>query len=153
MVQFYPPEKGKYAESMDVLSMMDWDMLSEWDGMHSGTRGADYEEIKNRKLNECLDLLEFRLPGIRQCIDKVYTSSPVTWHGYTATPDGSAYGVAKDYHNPLLTFLSPRTPLKNLLLTGQSLNLHGILGVSKTAVITCGFLPGMENLEKDIVGY
>lgn len=153
MVHFYPPEKGKYAESMDVLSMMDWDMLSAWDGMHSGTRGADYEEIKNRKLNECLDLLEFRLPGIRQCIDKVYTSSPVTWHGYTATPDGSAYGVAKDYHNPLLTFLSPRTPLKNLLLTGQSLNLHGILGVSKTAVITCGFLPGMENLEKDIVGY
>ena len=102
-------------------------------------------------MEECLDLLSVRLPGIRECIDRVYTSSPLTWRSYTATPEGSAYGVAKDYHNPLVTFLSPRTPVSNLLPTGQSLNLHGILGVSKTSVITCGFILGPELLEKEIL--
>ena len=151
MVHFYPPENGRYADCIDVLSLMDWNSIRDWDGMRPGTRGVDYESLKHKKMEECLDLLEVRLPGIRECIDRVYTSSPLTWHSYTATPCGSAYGVAKDYHNPLVTFLSPRTPLSNLLLTGQSLNLHGILGVSKTAVITCGFMPGMESLEKDII--
>lgn len=154
MVHFYPPETpgGKYAECMDVLSLMDWGSISEWDGLNPGTRGPEYGEMKNRKLEECLNLLEVRIPGIRNCIDRIYTSSPLTWRSYTATPDGSAYGVMKDYHNPLVTFLSPRTPVQNLLLTGQSLNLHGILGVSKTAVITCGFIPGMENIETEIIG-
>jgi hypothetical protein len=38
--------------------------------------------------------------------------------------------------------LTPRTPIPNLLLTGQNLNLHGILGVSMTAFLTCSELLG-----------
>lgn len=152
MVHFYPPETNyKYAECIDVLSLMDWSGIAEWADGKPCLRGEDYEALKQKKLEECLDLLSVRLPGIRECIDRVYTSSPLTWRSYTATPEGSAYGVAKDYHNPLVTFLSPRTPVSNLLLTGQSLNLHGILGVSKTSVITCGFILGPELLEKEIL--
>ncbi len=152
MVHFYPPEKphGKYADCIDILSPMDWSIIGEWDGMTPGTRGKEYEALKQKKLDECLDLLDARIHGIRSCIDKAYLSSPLTWHSYTSSPYGSAFGVSKDYHNPLTTFLSPRTPLPNLLLTGQSLNLHGILGVSKTAVITCGCILGAEVLEKEI---
>ncbi len=153
MVHFYPPENNcKYAECIDVMSLMDWSGIAEWKDRKPCLRGETYEAIKKKKLEECLNLLSVRLPRIRECIDRVYTSSPLTWQSYTATPEGSAYGVAKDYHNPLVTFLSPRTPISNLLLTGQSLNLHGILGVSKTSVITCGFILGPEVLEKEILG-
>lgn len=153
MVHYYPPENGgKYAECIDIISPMDWEGICRWENLRPCGRGEEYEALKRKKLDECLDLLEKRLPGIRNCIDTVYTSTPLTWQSYTSTPQGTAYGVVKDYNNPLTTFLSPKTPLKNLLLTGQSLNLHGILGVSKTSVITCGAILGMETLQKEILG-
>jgi all-trans-retinol 13,14-reductase len=70
-------------------------------------------------------------------VEKQYTSTPLTYRDYTLTPCGSAYGVRKDCRNLLMTMLSPRTPIPNLLLTGQNLILHGVEGVTKTAVLTC----------------
>ena len=69
-------------------------------------------------------------------IDRVYTSTPLTYMHYTATQEGSAYGIMKDYNNPMTNILTPRTPIPNLFLTGQNLNLHGILGVSMTTELT-----------------
>lgn len=66
------------------------------------------------------------------------------------TDDGSVYGIIKDYKDPLKTFISPRTKLDNLLLTGQNINLHGILGVSISAIVTCSVLLGMTELIKKI---
>jgi all-trans-retinol 13,14-reductase len=46
-----------------------------------------------------------------------------------------------------MTMLSPRTPIPNLLLTGQSLMLHGIEGVTMTALKTCEELFGQEYIK------
>jgi all-trans-retinol 13,14-reductase len=45
----------------------------------------------------------------------------------------------------MLTILSPRTPIPNLLLTGQNLTLHGIEGVMMTTVLTCAEILGPEH--------
>ena len=70
-------------------------------------------------------------------VEKRYTSTPLTYRDYTHTPCGSAFGLRKDYRNPLMTMLSPRTPVPNLMLTGQNLMLHGVEGVTMTALQTC----------------
>jgi all-trans-retinol 13,14-reductase len=36
--------------------------------------------------------------------------------------------------------------LRNVFLTGQNLNLHGILGVSMTSVLTCMEILGRDSL-------
>ena len=56
------------------------------------------------------------------------------------------YGFVKDADNPMKSFLSPRTRIPNLLFTGQGLNMHGVLGVTISAVVTCGELVGKEHL-------
>lgn len=76
------------------------------------------------------------LPGLAASVESVIVSTPQTWEKYLGLPQGSAYGIAKDFTHPLSTVLSPRTPLENLFLTGQNLNLHGVLGVSMTALYT-----------------
>ena len=80
-------------------------------------------------------------------IEKQYTSTPLTYRDYTLTPCGSAYGVRKDYRNLLMTTLSPRTPIPNLLLTGQNLVLHGVEGVTRTALMTCEELLGKDYIQ------
>ena len=96
-----------------------------------------YEHLKRRMADECIELAERFIPNLSDKYDRRYISTPLTWYDYTATPDGSAYGMRKDYHQPMMTMLSPRTPIPNLLLTGQSLVLHGLQGVVKTAFETC----------------
>ena len=53
-------------------------------------------------------------------------------------------------HDPLRSIILPRTRISNLLFTGQNLNLHGVLGVTASAVITCSELLGLEYLSKKI---
>jgi len=75
-----------------------------------------------------------RLPGLPEAIERFWTSTPQTWERYTGTPGGSAYGIVK--HDPS-DYISPKTPLPWLYLTGQNLGLHGVLGTSVTAFNTC----------------
>ncbi len=60
------------------------------------------------------------------------------------------YGYVKDAENPMRSFLSPETKLENLFFTGQSLNMHGILGVTISAVLTCAQIIGKEKLLQSI---
>ena len=80
------------------------------------------------------------------------TSTPRTYHRYTGTPYGSAYGIRRDCHDLPRTLLSPRTPIPNLLQTGQSVNVHGVLGVTVTAFLTSAELLGRETIRRMLVG-
>jgi all-trans-retinol 13,14-reductase len=60
------------------------------------------------------------------------------------------YGIAKDYRDPLKTFISPSTKIPNLFFTGQNLNMHGVLGVTVGAIRTCGVFVGQNYLIKKI---
>lgn len=85
-------------------------------------------------------LAETVVPGLRDMVSERYVSTPLTWQRFTRTPGGSAYGIRKDSRQPLLTILSPRTPVANLLLTGQNVVLHGLEGVAMTALQTIGIV-------------
>lgn len=60
------------------------------------------------------------------------------------------YGYVKDANNPMKSFISPRTKIKNLFFTGQSLNMHGILGVTISGIVTCCEILGRDYLLKKI---
>ncbi|WP_317124912.1 hypothetical protein [Chryseobacterium nematophagum] len=42
------------------------------------------------------------------------------------------------------TMVSPRTKINNLFLTGQSVNMHGVLGVTVGAFNTCAEIVGKD---------
>ena len=137
MVSCRVPEKGVWTEQIDLLTPVRWTMWEEWKDSGARRRPMFYEHLKRRLADECIQLAERFIPNLSDKYDRRYISTPLTWRDYTATPDGSAYGMRKDYHQPMMTMLSPRTPIPNLLLTGQSLVLHGLQGVVKTAFETC----------------
>jgi all-trans-retinol 13,14-reductase len=107
-------------------------------------RGSDYEQFKKIKAEKLIDQVEIRFPGFRQAIDKYYVATPLSARDYIGTDDGTLYGVVKDYREPMRTFISPRTKIPNLYLTGQNLNLHGILGVAFSAIVTCSEILGKD---------
>ena len=144
-----------YAESMTLLAYMHFDEVKEWAGTFNTIskeedRGADYEAFKKRKAEKLLDCVDEKFPGLRKAIKSYYTATPLSYRDYIGTDDGSMYGIAKDYNNPLKTFISPRTKIPNLYLTGQNLNLHGILGATMSGLVTSVAFLGNENIIEKI---
>ena len=148
MISCRVPEEGTYATQIDLLTPMPWRVCEPWAETQIGRRGADYLALKARYADECITLAETVIPGLREMISQTYTSTPLTYRDYTLTPNGSAYGVRRDCRNLVITMLSPRTPIPNLMLTGQNLMLHGLEGVSMTALLTCQEILGTEYIKK-----
>lgn len=146
---FYTPAVStseQWAESAIVITYMRWEEVSQWAHTSVGKRGEAYRVFKQDKANLLIEAVEQRMPGFKDSIDTYCASTPLTYQNYTGTPNGSAYGILKNWKDPLATLISPRSRVPNLLYTGQNLNMHGILGVSIGAFSTCAELLGYEYL-------
>jgi phytoene dehydrogenase-like protein len=139
-------ENMEYADAIIVNTIMRWEEMLPWANTTVGNRGEDYRAFKQRKAERVMADLENDFPGINKAVKNIYTSSPLTYRDYTGTWEGSVYGIQKDYNNPLRTLILPRTHLKNLLLTGQNINVHGVVGVTIGAFLTCSELLGKRYL-------
>jgi all-trans-retinol 13,14-reductase len=145
----------EFAEGMTIFAYMRYEEVSPWaSGFNTiarpGDRGADYEAFKKRKAEQLLDRVEEKFPGLRKCISAYYCATPLSYRDYIGNDDGNLYGVVKDYRDPLGALVSPRTKIPNLYLTGQSLNLHGVLGTAISGLITAAALTGNKDFIEKI---
>lgn len=141
---------AKFASTGEIICYMSMKDVEQWKGTHVGHRGKDYEEFKRRKAELLIDSLEKQFPGFRDTIRHYYTSSPLTYLDYTAAPEGCMYGVAKDINLGAACRVHHRTKIPNLLLTGQNVNSHGMLGVLVGTIVTCGELIPSATIYKQI---
>lgn len=141
---------SKYADVISILTPMYMDELTPWLNTTVGKRGDDYLQLKQQKVESILALTRKYGFDFERHTEAIHATTPLSYRDYTATVDGSAYGIIKDYRRPQIGFISARTKLENLLLTGQNLNVHGALGVTLTAILTCSELLGKEYLAKKI---
>jgi all-trans-retinol 13,14-reductase len=147
MIHFSPLSNDEtYTNAVIVNCVMKWSEMLPWINTRVENRGNDYKEFKQRKGEKLLALLEKDFPGIRAATKFWYSSTPLTYRDYTGTWEGSVYGLLKDYTNPMKSMLLPRTRIENLLLTGQSTSIHGVVGVTIGAFLTCSELVGKHYL-------
>lgn len=142
-----PATPSAYADSGVVLTYMNASDCSRWADSTVGRRGADYKAWKQQKAEQILDLMEADFPDIRSHIDSYYTASPLTYRDYTSTPGGSMYGIVRDVNAGPAYRISFRTRVPNLLMAGQNINSHGILGVLVGTMVTCGSLLGPGKIQ------
>ena len=136
-MHFCHEENPVYAEAGEVMTYMNFDEVSQWVGTRVGQRGEAYEEFKRKKAEKLINALEEEVPGIRQNIEQYYTSTPLTYLDYTDIPGGSMYGIAKDVNAVATGSVSCKTSIPNLFLAGQSIVMHGMLGVLAGSLVTC----------------
>ena len=120
-------EDSQYASVISILTPMYMDELSAWKDSSPEHRGESYQSFKKEKAEQIL-----------------------RYRDYTGTVDGSGYGIIKNYKCPQIGFVSTRSRLGNLFFTGQNLNVHGALGVTLTAMLTCTEFVGQEYLAKKV---
>jgi all-trans-retinol 13,14-reductase len=144
-----------YANALSILCYMnEEDVLH---GMESyrttsfpDSRGAVYEEWKLKKINSILHTVSKLIPTLKSAILKVDACTPLSYRDYLNAPSGSMYGVKKEVDDLANTTFSTRTKIQNLFFTGQNINLHGVLGVSITSILTAAEFVGLAYLVNKI---
>ncbi|MBL1409729.1 phytoene desaturase family protein [Sphingobacterium faecale] len=131
-----------YADTLTCLSVMQFEEVRPW-SLSKNTvvevcdRGKDYDAFKDSRINRILDKLEVRWPALRESVLAVHASTPLSYRDYIGTSEGNLYGPEKDVNYEMQTKISPRTKIPNLFFVGQSVGMHGVLGVTIGAVATC----------------
>lgn len=143
-----PPagNQGPWAERMTLNCPMPFSAVAAWADSHTGHRPPDYYAWKERMLQQTLDRLERLRPGIRRDIGLCFASTPLTIRDYYGTKEGAIYGYNRDCRNMALSQVPIGTKVRNLLLTGQNINLHGICGVPLTAIQTAEAIVGRNTI-------
>ena len=144
-------KEEEWADGMTFITYMKFEDLKAWETTFNTTaekndRGETYEHFKARKAERFLEEIAIKFPGIRDCIQSVHSSTPLSYRDYIGGHKGNMYGYVKDSNNPMKTFIASKTKLNNLYLTGQGINMHGVLGVTIGAVVTCSEIVGKEYL-------
>jgi all-trans-retinol 13,14-reductase len=144
-------DEDVWADGISVLTYMRYEEVEQWKNTFNTVaekeeRGGEYEKFKAEKTEKLLVELEKKFPQIRDCIQSTYVATPLTYRDYIGSSTGCMYGFAKDAEFPMKNYLSAKTKIHNLYLTGQSISMHGILGVTISAIITCSELLGKKYL-------
>jgi all-trans-retinol 13,14-reductase len=142
----------QYAESAQIIAYMRYDEVKRWENTTVGKRGKEYEEFKRQKAERLINKLNEQFPDIKDCILSYYTSTPLTYRDYTATVNGSMYGIMRDKNYPVQTRISQRTKIPNFFFTGQNINTHGVIGVTIGAITTVAEIVGKEKIINEITG-
>ncbi len=151
------PKDPAYAKSLIIITYMRVEEIEKWANTFNTTtelseRDKEYQEFKEGKAQLLLDQVNIKIPNIREKMSGYNTSTPLTLRDYVGA-DGSLYGIKRDYNSPLKSYINTRTKVPNLLLTGQNIVMHGVLGVTIGAMVTCSEILGKEYLKNKIKGH
>lgn len=141
-------KQPEHTENFTVMAYMRYDECNKWANTfqtlpdHSEGRGEDYEAFKIEKAEKILGVLYERKPEWNGKMKSYTCASPLTYRDYIGSRDGTLYGIIKDYNEPMKSFITPRTKIKNLYLTGQNINLHGVMGVTVNSMVTTSEILG-----------
>jgi all-trans-retinol 13,14-reductase len=146
----FPAGESKTVDHVSVVTYMKFDEVLNWAHLPVGKRGADYKAFKERKARQLLALVIEQFPEFEEAIEGYTVATPLTYRDYIGSPTGSMYGTLRDYRNALSSYIGARTKIPNLYLTGQNLNLHGLMGVSMSTLLTCSEFVDLQTLLNEI---
>lgn len=136
----------QWVDHLSVVTHMRFEEVSQWKDLASHDRGKDYQQFKQEKSEKLLALVIRQFPELEDLVIDYTAATPLTFHDYIGSPTGSMYGTLRDFNSPLTSFVGVRTKVPSLLFTGQNLNLHGVMGVSISALLTCAEFVDLQEL-------
>lgn len=131
---------------LEAMTYMDFDPFAAWADLPVLKRGAEYEAFKKRIADRMLAMIARHAPELPECIDAVYTGTPLSDQWYTHNERGGVFGISHDIHHQGTNRPMIRMRLKNLFFTGHSITMPGICGTFINAFDSCDAIRGDATL-------
>ena len=114
--------------TIEAVTLAPYEWFSGWEGSSWKKRGESYDEFKNGLARRMRQELERAAPQLAGRIDHCELSTPLTTRHFMNYGQGEAYGLAATPQRFQTRSLKPRTPVRNLYLTGQDVTSAGVTG-------------------------
>jgi all-trans-retinol 13,14-reductase len=138
----FPSLKDRQAQrhTAEIIAPLSYGSLEAHRDEPWRRRSADYGSAKDRITQALLDLVERHHPGFGDLVEYSELATPLTFEHFTAAPSGTIYGYPGTPEKYGKAWLGPRTPIRNLYLTGSDAALLGIMGALMGGVLTASLL-------------
>jgi all-trans-retinol 13,14-reductase len=135
----FPSLKDRQAQrhTAEIIAPLSYGSLEAHRDEPWRRRSADYESAKDRIRQALLDLVERHHPGFGDLVEYSELATPLTFEHFTAAPSGTIYGYPAMPERYGKTWLGPRTPIRDLYLTGSDVALLGIMGAPMSPFLAC----------------
>jgi all-trans-retinol 13,14-reductase len=114
--------------TIEVVTVAPYGWFERWADTRWKRRGADYDAFKQRLAERLRAELERHVPAVRGKIDYCELSTPLSTRQFVNYHQGQVYGPAVTPERFRARALSPRTPVRNLYLTGADAAVLGVTG-------------------------
>ena len=149
-----PDFQNRYPgkSTIDIITLVPFDMFGPWEGSSWMKRGQDYEELKEWLTQRLIDKLLEHFPQVEGKIEHKELSTPLSTAFFTRYDKGEIYGVDHSPSRFRQKFLQPRTPVRDFYLTGQDIVTAGIGGALFSGLLTASAMTGTNFMKKIIQG-
>ncbi|MBI3752976.1 MAG: NAD(P)/FAD-dependent oxidoreductase [Deltaproteobacteria bacterium] len=123
---------GKTHKIINSFEPSSMKQVEAWKDSITGNRPKEYDEYKNKKVENTLNRIFRIFPEYKDRLKVVDAATVLTFRDYLNNYDGSAYGIKQKVGQ---YSLRGRLPLHNLYAAGQSSLLPGIIGAMMSSFI------------------
>ena len=120
----------------EVVTFVPWDVFEEWKDTRWKKRGEEYDAFKKRMEDKLLEQFLDHLPGLREYVDYVELSTPLSTDHFVRPMAGSIYGIEPTPERFRTKSLRPRSPIKNLFMAGSEVASVGVIGAMMGGVLS-----------------
>lgn len=138
--------------TIEIVTLAPYERFAKWSDRKWGKRGEDYSEIKEQLSQRLLEQLFRFEPQTKDHIELRELSTPLSTQHFTAYQTGEIYGLTHDPDRFEHKFLRPKTPVKNLWLTGQDISTCGVGGALLAGFLTVSAITGDNLVMKTLKG-
>ncbi|MBL7684449.1 MAG: NAD(P)/FAD-dependent oxidoreductase [Deltaproteobacteria bacterium] len=132
--------------TIEVIGMAPYEWFEKWKDQPWNKRGEDYENYKKQLSERLLEVVFQHLPQIKDKIDHIELSTPLSTQHFCNYSRGEIYGIDHTPQRFQQKWLRPQSPFKGLYLTGQDIVTDGIGGALMAGVLTASTV-----LKKNII--
>jgi all-trans-retinol 13,14-reductase len=122
--------------TIDILGAASYKWFEKWQNGKVRNRGDEYQKLKEDMARPYLEKLFEYMPHLSSELDYYEISTPLTVKTYCHYERGETYGLAASKERFNGDLIRPKTPIKNLYITGQDLVMGGVCGAMVSGAVT-----------------
>jgi len=142
------PNRYPNKSTIDIITLMPYDVFESWADKPWKKRGKDYESLKEKIAQRLLKVLYKHVPQVKGKVAYYELSTPLTTQHFVNYDKGEIYGLDHSPSRFRQKFLKPRTSINNFYLTGQDIVTAGVGGALFSGVLTAMAVTGKNVLKK-----
>lgn len=119
----------------EVVTFVPWSAFGGWEGSRWKKRGETYDAFKAALTESLLEQFLTHIPELREMVDYVELSTPLSTENFCRPMAGSIYGIEPTPERYACRWLGPRAPVGDLFFAGSEVVSVGVIGAMMGGVL------------------